>query len=310
MAGIYQGIEELIGHTPLVNLRRLSQKTGTGAQILAKFEYFNPGGSAKDRIAKQMVDDAEAAGILTPGSVIIEPTSGNTGVGLASIAAARGYRIIIVMPEHMSDERKMLLKAHGAELVLTPKALGMQGAIDKADELQKTVENSWVAGQFVNPSNPKAHYNSTGPEIWEDTEGDVDIFVASVGTGGTLTGAGTYLKEKNPGIHIAAVEPAGSPVLSGGKPGPHGIQGIGAGFIPEILDTQLYDEIVQVKEQSAYEMGRLLSATEGFTTGISSGAALYAAIQIGNRPENKGKRIVVILPDTGERYLSTELFQQ
>lgn len=310
MGNIYQGIEELIGHTPLVRLRRLSEAESVGAEILAKFEYFNPGGSAKDRIARQMITDAEEAGILKPGSVIIEPTSGNTGVGLAALAAAKGYRAIIVMPEHLSEERKILMRAHGAELVLTDKALGMSGAIAKAEELQKTVENGWIAGQFVNPSNPKAHYRGTGPEIWEDTDGQVDIFIASVGTGGTITGTGTYLKEKNPDVRIIAVEPEGSPVLSGGKPGPHGIQGIGAGFVPEILNTDLYDEIVRVTDESAYEMSRLLSAREGFVTGISSGAALWAAVSVGKRPENRGKRIVVILPDTGERYLSTELYKQ
>ena len=309
MGNIYQGIEELIGHTPLVHLQRLSKAEGVGAELLAKFEYFNPGGSAKDRIARQMIDDAEEAGILKPGSVIIEPTSGNTGVGLAALAAARGYRVIIVMPEHLSEERKILMRAHGAELVLTDKALGMNGAIAKAEEIQKTVENGWIAGQFVNPSNPKAHYRGTGPEIWEDTDGQVDIFVASVGTGGTLTGTGTSLKEKNPAIRVIAVEPDSSPVLSGGKPGPHGIQGIGAGFIPEILNTDIYDEIVRVTDESALVMSRMLSAREGFVTGISSGAALWAAISVGKRPENKGKRIVVILPDTGERYLSTELYK-
>lgn len=310
MGKIYQGIEELVGNTPLVNLHRLAAAQGVEAEILAKLEYFNPAGSVKDRIGRQMIQDAEEAGILKKDSVIIEPTSGNTGVGLAAIAAAKGYRAIIIMPEHLSEERKMLMKAHGAELILTEKAKGMHGAIEKAEEILKTVENGWIAGQFVNSSNPKAHYMTTGPEIWEDTDGDADIFVASVGTGGTLTGTGRYLKEKNPAIHIVAVEPSGSPVLSGGKPGPHGIQGIGAGFVPDILDTQIYDEIIQVEEKSAYEMGRLLSAKEGFLAGISSGSALWAAVQLGLRPENKGKKIVVILPDTGERYLSTELFRQ
>lgn len=310
MEKIYQGIEELIGHTPLVRLGRLAKAEGVEAEILAKFEYFNPGGSAKDRIAYQMIADAEEAGILKPGSVIIEPTSGNTGVGLAALAAAKGYRAIIILPEHLSEERKILMIAHGAELVLTDKALGMGGAIAKAEELLKTVEHGWIAGQFVNPSNPKAHYRGTGPEIWEDTDGRVDIFVASVGTGGTLTGTGTYLKEKNPAVRIIAVEPQGSPVLSGGKPGSHGIQGIGAGFVPEILNTDIYDEIVTVTDEAAFETSRLLSAKEGFVTGISSGAALWAAISLGKRQENKGKRIVVILPDTGERYLSTELYKK
>lgn len=310
MGRIYQGIEELVGKTPLVSLHRLAAAQGVEAELLAKLEYFNPAGSVKDRIAKQMILDAEEAGILKKDSVIIEPTSGNTGVGLAAIAASKGYRVIITMPEHLSEERKMLLRAHGAELILTEKAKGMTGAIAKAEELLKTVKNGWIAGQFVNPSNPKAHYKTTGPEIWEDTEGKVDILVSSVGTGGTLTGTGTYLKEQNPDIHIVAVEPSRSPVLSGGVPGPHGIQGIGAGFVPEILNTELYDEIIQVEESNAYEMSRLLSGTEGFLAGMSSGAVLWAAVQLARRPENKGKKIVVILPDTGERYLSTELFQQ
>lgn len=309
MGRIYQGIEQLVGHTPLVNFQKLSKAVGAEAEILGKLEYFNPGGSVKDRAAKQLIDDAEKAGILKADSVIIEPTSGNTGVGLAAIASARGYKTLIVMPESMSEERRMLIRAHGAELVLTDKALGMKGAIAKAEELRDTMENAWIAGQFVNPSNPKAHYTGTGVEIWEDA-GHVDIFVSGVGTGGTITGTGRYLKEKNPEIQIIAVEPAGSPVLSGEQPGPHGLQGIGAGFIPEILDTSLYGEIMKVTEASAYEMSRLLSKTEGFLTGISSGAALWAAAEAAKRPENKGKRIVVILPDTGERYLSTELFRQ
>lgn len=310
MGKIYDGIEELVGHTPLLRLRRIIEAEGVKADLLAKLESFNPAGSAKDRVGKQMIEDAEAAGILKPGSVIIEPTSGNTGVGLAAIASARGYRTIIVMPDTMSQERRMLLKAHGSELVLTDGSKGMPGAIAKAEELAATVEHSWIAGQFTNPSNVKAHYTGTGPEIWEDTDGRVDIFVAAVGTGGTLTGTARYLKEKNPKLLVAAVEPAASPVLSGGKAGPHGIQGIGAGFIPEILDTEIYDEILLVKEEEAYRMGRMLSEKEGMLAGISSGAALWAAIQLGRRPENEGKRIVVLLPDTGERYLSTALFQE
>lgn len=309
MGKIYQGIEELIGHTPLVNVKRLAAAEGVGAEILVKLERFNPAGSAKDRVGLQMILDAEEAGLIQPGSVIIEPTSGNTGVGLAAVAAARGYRTLIVMPDSMSEERRMLLKAHGAELVLTDGAKGMAGAIARAEELQKETPGSWIAGQFVNPSNSRAHYLSTGPEIWEDTDGTVDVFVATAGTGGTITGTAKYLKEKNPSIHVAVVEPAGSPVLSGGQPGRHNIQGIGAGFIPEVLDTAVYDEILTVKEEDAYRMGRLLASKEGFLTGISSGAALWAACELGKRPEYAGKRIVVLLPDTGERYLSTELFR-
>lgn len=309
MGRIYQGIEELVGRTPLVSLAKLAAAEGTGADILGKFESFNPGGSAKDRVGLQMILDAEDAGILREGSVIIEPTSGNTGVGLAAIASARGYKTVIVMPDSMSEERRMLLKAHGAELVLTDGKNGMRGAIEKAEELQKTTENSWIAGQFTNPSNPRAHYRGTGPEIWDDMDGRVDIFVASAGTGGTLTGTARYLKDMDPSIRVVAVEPAGSPVLSGGEPGPHGIQGIGAGFIPEVLDTGIYDEIIRVTEEDAYRTGKLLAEKEGFLAGISSGAALWAAVQLGKRPENEGKRIVVILPDTGERYLSTKLFR-
>lgn len=309
MGKIYQGIEELIGHTPLVNVKRLAEAEGVGAEILVKLERFNPAGSAKDRVGLQMILDAEEEGLLKPGSVIIEPTSGNTGVGLAAVAAARGYKALIVMPDTMSEERRKLLAAHGAELVLTDGSKGMAGAIAKAEELQKETPGSWIAGQFVNPSNPRAHYLTTGPEIWEDTDGMVDAFVATAGTGGTITGTARYLKAKNPSIHVAAVEPAGSPVLSGGQPGPHNIQGIGAGFIPEVLDTTVYDEILTVKEEDAYRMGRLLAAKEGFLTGISSGAALWAACEMGKRPEYAGKRIVVLLPDTGERYLSTELFR-
>lgn len=309
MGKIYQGIEELVGHTPLVSLGRLMAKEGVRAEVLAKMERFNPAGSAKDRVALRMILDAEQAGILREGSIIIEPTSGNTGVGLAAVAAARGYRTLIVMPDSMSEERRMLLKAHGAELILTDGKKGMKGAIERAKEIQETTENSWIAGQFTNPSNPDAHYNSTGPEIWEDTDGKIDIFVASVGTGGTLTGTARYLKEKDPSISVAAVEPAGSPVLSGGAPGPHGIQGIGAGFIPEVMNTGIYDEIVLVREEDACRTGKLLAAKEGLLAGISSGAALWAAMEIGKRQGNEGKRIVVVLPDTGERYLSTKLFQ-
>lgn len=306
---IYSGIEELIGHTPLVRVSRLSAEEGVNAEILVKLERSNPGGSAKDRVGLQMILDAEAAGILKPGAVIIEPTSGNTGVGLAAVAAARGYRALIVMPDSMSQERRLLLKAHGAELVLTEGAKGMAGAIAKAEELNRELPGSWIAGQFTNPSNSKAHYRTTGPEIWDDTEGNIDILVATVGTGGTLTGAASYLKEKNPSLYVAAVEPARSPVLSGGKPGPHNIQGIGAGFIPEVLDTEIYDEILLADEQDAYRISRLLAAKEGLLTGISSGAALWAAIELGKRPQYAGKRIVAVLPDTGERYLTTELFQ-
>lgn len=310
MEKIYEGIEELVGHTPLVNLKRLAKAEGVKAQILAKIESFNPAGSAKDRVGLQMILDAEEAGLLKPGAVIIEPTSGNTGVGLAAVAAARGYRTLIVMPDSMSRERRQLLIAHGAMLVLTDGAQGMAGAIAKAEELRKETPGSWIAGQFTNPSNPKAHYRTTGPEIWEDTDGTVDIFVATAGTGGTITGTAGYLKERKPSVYVAAVEPAGSPVLSGGKPGPHNIQGTGAGFIPEVLDTEIYDEILLVKEEEAYRFGRLLADKEGFLAGISSGAALWAAAELGKRPENEGKRIVVLLPDTGERYLSTELFEQ
>lgn len=309
MSKIYTSADQLIGKTPLLELTHIEKKYGLKAKVLAKLEYFNPAGSVKDRIARKMLDDAEAAGKLTPDSVIIEPTSGNTGIGLASVAAARGYRIIIVMPETMSVERRQLMKAYGAELVLTEGAKGMKGAIAKADELAKEIPNSFVPGQFVNPSNPKAHYETTGPEIFEDTDGEVDIFVAGVGTGGTVTGVGEYLKDKKPGVKIVAVEPATSAVLSTGVAGAHKIQGIGAGFVPDVLDTKVYDEIIPVSNEAAFEVGKLIGKSEGVLVGISSGAAAYAAIELAKRPENEGKTIVVLLPDTGDRYLSTPLFQ-
>ena len=309
MSKIYTSADQLIGKTPLLELTHIEKKYGLKAKVLAKLEYFNPAGSVKDRIARKMLDDAEAAGKLTPDSVIIEPTSGNTGIGLASVAAARGYRIIIVMPETMSVERRQLMKAYGAELVLTEGAKGMKGAIAKADELAKEIPNSFVPGQFVNPSNPKAHYETTGPEIFEDTDGEVDIFVAGVGTGGTVTGVGEYLKDKKPGVKIVAVEPETSAVLSTGVAGTHKIQGIGAGFVPDVLDTKVYDEIIPVSNEAAFETGRLIGKSEGVLVGISSGAAAYAAIELAKRPENEGKTIVVLLPDTGDRYLSTPLFQ-
>lgn len=308
MSKIYTSADQLIGKTPLLELTHIEKKYGLKAKVLAKLEYFNPAGSVKDRIAKKMLDDAEAAGKLTPESVIIEPTSGNTGIGLASVAAARGYRIIIVMPETMSVERRQLMKAYGAELVLTDGTKGMKGAIEKADELAKEIPNSFIPGQFVNPSNPKAHYETTGPEIFEDTDGEVDIFVAGVGTGGTVTGVGEYLKEKKPSVKIVAVEPESSPVLSKGVAGAHKIQGIGAGFVPEVLDTKVYDEIIPVSNEVAFETGRLIGRSEGVLVGISSGAAAYAAVELAKRPENAGKTIVVLLPDTGDRYLSTPLF--
>lgn len=309
MSKIYTSADQLIGKTPLLELTHIEKKYGLKAKVLAKLEYFNPAGSVKDRIARKMLDDAEAAGKLTPDSVIIEPTSGNTGIGLASVAAARGYRIIIVMPETMSVERRQLMKAYGAALVLTEGAKGMKGAIAKADELAKEIPNSFVPGQFVNPSNPKAHYETTGPEIFEDTDGEVDIFVAGVGTGGTITGVGEYLKDKKPSVKIVAVEPETSAVLSTGVAGAHKIQGIGAGFVPDVLDTKVYDEIIPVSNEAAFEAGKLIGKSEGVLVGISSGAAAYAAIELAKRPENEGKTIVVLLPDTGDRYLSTPLFQ-
>ncbi len=305
---IYQSFTDLIGNTPLLQLNHYAKAENLNAVLLAKLEAFNPAGSVKDRVAKAMIEDAEQKGILKPGSVIIEPTSGNTGIGLAAVAVAKGYKVILTMPDTMSEERRSLLKAYGAELVLTEGAKGMQGAIDKAEELQRTIPDSMIAGQFENPANPAAHYAATGPEIWNDTDGRIDIFVAGVGTGGTLSGVGKYLKEQNPAIKIVAVEPADSPILSGGKAGPHGIQGIGANFVPQTLDTGIYDEIIPVETENAYAAARKLARTEGFLAGISSGAALYAATELSLREENKGKTIVVLLPDTGDRYLSTSLF--
>ena len=310
MKRIYASVDQLIGGTPLVELGHIEKKFALEAKLLAKLEYFNPAGSVKDRIAKAMIDDAEASGALKEGSVIIEPTSGNTGIGLASVAAARGYRIIIVMPDSMSVERRQLMKAYGAELVLSEGAKGMKGAIAKAQELADEIPNSFIPGQFVNKANPKAHYETTGPEIYRDTDGEVDIFVAGVGTGGTVTGVGRYLKERKPGVKVVAVEPATSAVLSTGVPGAHKIQGIGAGFVPEVLDTGIYDEIITVSNEDAFETGRLIGRSEGVLVGISSGAAVWAGIQLAKRPENKGKNIVVLLPDTGDRYLSTALFAE
>ena len=310
MSRVYTSADQLIGRTPLLELTRLERAEHPEARVLAKLESFNPGGSVKDRVALSMIDDAEARGLLGPGSVIIEPTSGSTGIGLAAVAAARGYRTIIVMPETMSEERRRLVAAYGAELVLTEGSAGMAGAIARAGELARTIPRSFIPGQFVNPANPAAHRSSTGPEIWEDAGGRVDFFVAGVGTGGTITGAGGYLKERNPALHVAAVEPAGSPVLSGGAPGPHGLQGIGAGFIPGVLDLSLCDEIIPVEEADALAAARQLARREGVLAGISSGAALWAALQLAKRPASRGKTVVVLLPDTGERYLSTSLFTE
>lgn len=307
---IYESIDQLIGKTPLLELTNTEKKLGLNARIVAKLEYFNPAGSVKDRIAKAMFDDAEESGKLNKNSVIIEATSGNTGIGLASVGTARGYRVIIVMPETMSIERRNLIKAYGAELVLTEGSKGMKGAIQKAEDLAKAIENSFIPGQFLNPANPKTHYLTTGPEIFEDTDGKVDYFVSGVGTGGTISGTGKYLKEKNPDVKVVAVEPADSPVLSGGEPGPHKIQGIGAGFLPDTLNTAIYDEIITVSDDDAFEYGKMIGKNEGFLAGISSGAALKAAVEIAGRPEAKGKNIVVLLPDTGERYLSTPLFEE
>ena len=306
---VYTSVDKMIGGTPLLELHNLEKELGLKAKVLAKLEYLNPAGSAKDRIARAMIDEAEREGKLVPGSVIIEPTSGNTGIGLASVAAARGYRVIIVMPETMSMERRMLMKAFGAELVLTPGSKGMTGSIEKAEELAASMPGSFIPGQFVNPVNAKAHYDTTGPEIWNDTDGTVDVFVAGVGTGGTITGVGRYLKEQRADVKIIAVEPATSAVLSGGKPGPHGLQGIGAGFIPAVLDTSVYDEVIPVENEQAYQAARLIGKNEGVLVGISSGAALYAALELAKRDEYTGKTIVALLPDTGDRYLSTPLFE-
>lgn len=310
MSRIYTSIDQIIGHTPLLELSGIEKQQGLKARVLAKLEYLNPAGSVKDRVAKAMIEDAERSGRLQPGSVIIEPTSGNTGIGLASVAAARGYRVIIVMPDTMSVERRKLMKAYGAELVLTEGARGMTGAIEKADELAKEIPGSFIPGQFVNPANAAAHRETTGPEIWADTDGEVDIFVAGVGTGGTLTGVGGYLKAQNPAVRVVAVEPASSPVLSGGAAGAHEIQGIGAGFVPKVLDTGVYDEVIPVKNEDAYAAARQVGVAEGVLVGISSGAALWAAVQLAARPENEGKTIVALLPDTGDRYLSTALFAE
>lgn len=310
MSKIYNGALELVGNTPLVEVKNIEEELGLEARILVKLEYFNPAGSVKDRIAKAMIEDAEEKGLLKEGSVIIEPTSGNTGIGLASIAAVKGYRIILTMPETMSVERRNILKAYGAEIVLTEGAKGMKGAIEKADELAKEIPGSYIPGQFVNPANPEVHRKTTGPEIWKDTDGEVDLFIAGVGTGGTLTGVGEYLKSQNPDVKIVALEPASSPILSTGKGGPHKIQGIGAGFVPDVLNTTVYDEIFTVENDDAFATGKLLAKKEGILVGISSGAALYGAIELAKRPENKGKTIVALLPDTGDRYYSTPLFTE
>lgn len=310
MADIYTSVDQLVGKTPLLELTNLERQFDLKARLLAKLEYFNPAGSAKDRVARYILDDAEEKGILTKDSVIVEPTSGNTGIGLAALAAARGYRLIIVMPDSMSAERRLLMTAYGAELILTDGARGMGGAIAKAEELVKEIPGAFLAGQFVNPANPRAHFETTGPEIWEDTDGAVDYFVAGVGTGGTITGTGRYLKSRNARIQVVAVEPSDSPVLSGGKGGAHKLQGIGAGFIPEILDTTVYDEVIPVTSEDAFETGRLLGKKEGVLVGISSGSALWAAIEVAKRPENEGKTVVVLLPDTGDRYLSTEMYAE
>ena len=310
MSRIFKHADELIGHTPLLELTHIEQHFNLNARLIAKLEYFNPAGSVKDRVAKSMLDEAEKSGILKKSTVIIEPASGNTGIGLASVAASRGYRVIIVMPDSMSVERRLLMKAYGAELVLSEGAKGMKGAIAKAEEIKASIPDSFIAGQFVNPANPKAHFEGTGPEIWEDTDGNVDIFVAGVGTGGTVTGVGKFLKSKKPDVKVVAVEPKSSPVLSGGAAGPHKIQGIGAGFVPEVLDTKIYDEIIPVENEDAFEAARLIGKKEGVLTGISSGAALWAAVQVAKKEENKGKNIVVLLPDTGDRYLSTPVFNE
>lgn len=308
MGQIYHSFAELVGNTPMLEVDNLEKKYGLNARVLVKLEYLNPAGSVKDRVAKQMIEDAEAKGVLHPGSVIIEPTSGNTGIGLAAIAASKGYRVVLTMPETMSSERRVLLKAYGAELILTEGSLGMKGAIEKAEALSKEIPGAWIPGQFENPTNPEAHRQTTGPEIWKQTDGNVDLFVAGVGTGGTVTGVGEYLKVQNPKIRVIAVEPKESPVLSGGKSGAHKIQGIGAGFVPKVLNTKIYDEIIAVDHEDAFVIGRELAREEGILAGISSGAALWAAMELAKRPENKGKTIVALLPDTGDRYLSTALF--